>query len=57
VIKPVAEHSIIWGVVVGGWLNLVQPWLTAIATVLAIAWTLRQLWLSWKKKSSKRNSE
>lgn len=47
----VSEHSLIWGIVTVGWLSLVQPALTAIATILAIAWTSRQLYLSFKKKN------
>ena len=34
----------VWGTVAVGWLGLLQPWLTALATVLAIAWTSIQIY-------------
>lgn len=40
---------IVWGVAWVGWLGVLQPWLTAVATILAIVWTSIQI-LSWLKK-------
>ena len=40
----------VWGVVVTGWLGLIQPWLTALATVLALTWTGVQLYDRLKRK-------
>jgi hypothetical protein len=54
-VKLIVEHSTIWGLVLMGWLSVLQPILTVIATVLAICWTARQLYLSWTKKNSKNN--
>ena len=40
----------VYGTVAVGWLGLIQPWLTAIATLFAIAWTLMQMYHWLKKK-------
>lgn len=48
-VKYTADASV-GGIVVIGWLSLIQPWLTAIATLLAICWTGVQLYGWFKKK-------
>lgn len=49
-IKGVSDAGV-WGIVLTGWFGLIQPWLTALATVLAITWTCVQLydWFTRKK--------
>jgi hypothetical protein len=44
-----SKAVILWGTVAIGYLNVIQPWLTAIATLLAIWWSARQLYASYKK--------
>ena len=41
----------VWLVVITGWVGLLQPWLTALATLLAIIWTGLQIygWIRRKK--------
>ena len=39
----------VWFVAISGWLGVFQPWLTALATLLAIAWTSMQIY-SWSKR-------
>lgn len=51
-IKTVVEGTSIWGVSIIGWFSLLQPGLTALATILAIVWTVRQLYVSFKKDES-----
>lgn len=40
----------VWGVAAIGWLGILQPWLTALATLLAVTWTSIQLYEWYKKK-------
>ncbi len=39
----------VWVVAASGWLGVLQPWLTALATLLAITWTSIQL-IGWYRK-------
>ena len=57
VVKVSADIGV-YGVVLIGWLGLIQPWLTAIATVTAIVWTTIQIYEYYKNKknSSKRTT-
>lgn len=48
-LKYVADGAT-WGAVLIGWLGIIQPVLTVIATVLAIWWTGVQLYGWYKKK-------
>lgn len=41
-----------WGTVFTGWLGVFQPWLTALATILAITWTSIQIYSWYKKKKN-----
>lgn len=43
----------VYSIVVVGWLGLIQPWLTALATITAIAWTIIQIYEHYKKKKLK----
>lgn len=47
-IKTISDVGV-WGIVMSGWLSLIQPWLTAVATLLAIGWTGIQIY-SWFRK-------
>jgi len=51
--KVAADVAVI-GVAAVGWLGLIQPWLTAIATVLAISWTSYQWYAVLKKKKNEK---
>ena len=44
----------LYSVVAIGWLGLIQPWLTAIATILAILWTAIQVRDFYQKNKKKR---
>lgn len=48
-VKIVSDIGV-WGVVAAGWLELIQPWLTGAATILAIAWTGMQMYAWFKRK-------
>jgi hypothetical protein len=52
-VKITSDLSVL-GVVAVGWLGWLQPWLTAIATVLAIVWTGIQIYsyiqLTYKRR-------
>ena len=57
VMQDVVQHQTsraadvgVWAIVTVGWLGWIQPWLTAIATILAIAWSATQLYAWWKYK-------
>ena len=45
----IASDIGVWGMVAVGWLGVIQPWLTALATLLAITWTSMQIY-SWAKR-------
>ena len=47
-VKTISDIGV-WGVAAIGWLGILQPWLTALATILAIGWTCIQIY-SWHKK-------
>lgn len=46
----VVEIAGVWGAVLTGWVQDIQPWLTAAATLLAIFWTSLQIYGFLKKK-------
>lgn len=46
----ISSDIAVWGISVTGWLSLIQPWLTAIATILAMTWTGIQLYNYFNKK-------
>lgn len=50
-IKVSADVSV-YGVVLVGWLGLLQPWLTALATITAIIWTSIQIYDYYKRKKA-----
>lgn len=49
-IRKITDHVLLWGSVITGLLGIIQPWLTAIATILAISWTSIQIYFFFKKK-------
>ena len=43
----------VYSIVAVGWLGLLQPWLTALATIIAIIWTGIKIYEYYKNKKSK----
>ena len=43
----------VYSIVAVGWLGLLQPWLTALATIIAIVWTSIQIYEHYQNKRGK----
>lgn len=55
-VKITADMGVI-GVVAIGWMGLIQPWLTAVATILAIVYTGFNLYYLLKKNRDEKGND